>query len=167
MLMDGDEGVPRNSAVGIQWMERSALGGFVPAQTRLAIAYEKGEGTAPDASRARLWYTEAGLAGDTYSQYQLSRYYYRGLGDLSPDKVATFGWLELALLEGYTPAQDTMRHCWTSSTMTPRPVIPELILSLARHSNSESPASSRRTFAAPCTNIEPPRTAAGSARALR
>lgn len=109
MLMTGDEGVSSNPAAAVGWLEAAAGSGFVPAQTRLAMAKEDGTGSPPDMAAATYWYYQAAVQGDPYAQFQMSRIAYYGL-DFDPDYIAAFLWLYLAQKAGYPPAQDTMHQ---------------------------------------------------------
>ncbi len=56
-------GVPRDTAVAIQWYRRSAEQGFGPAQFNLARLLAFGMGTERDTSQARDWATKAQAQG--------------------------------------------------------------------------------------------------------
>jgi len=104
MLLGGDDGVPTDQRVGLQWMDEAARNGFVPAQKRLAIGLEaRGE-----AEQAARWYEEAGLSGDAYSQYQMARFRYSGLGGTGRSMMATFRWLDLALGQDFPGSGQSM-----------------------------------------------------------
>jgi TPR repeat protein len=105
MLLSGDGG-PTDAIRGIQYLEAAALNGLPLAQYRLAQFYETA--TPADMRRALQWYGEAAVAGSPEAQYELSRFYYQGLGTLTPDRIAAFGWLNVALRNGYPPATETM-----------------------------------------------------------
>jgi hypothetical protein len=109
MLLNGDVGVPRDQDRGLEYLDAAARNGFVPAQIRLGEAYDKGEGTPPNASAAFNWFAAAANAGSTYAQYQLSRFFYYGI--VGPeDRVGAFVWLNAALIGGYQPALATMQE---------------------------------------------------------
>jgi TPR repeat protein len=107
MLLTGDIEVAPDPVRGFQYMEAAARNGFLPAQLRLADAYDRGEGMPPDRSAAYRWYMTAANAGSSYAQYQLSRYYYYGIASPT-DNVGAFIWLNTALMGGYQPALPTM-----------------------------------------------------------
>jgi TPR repeat protein len=109
MLLTGDDGVPRDPQRAMEWLQDAADLDFVPAYVRLALAYEHGEAGPPDSERAAYWYLNAAAAGEPYSQMQLSRFAWFGVAG-PPNRLAAFGWLELALEEGYAPAGPTMRQ---------------------------------------------------------
>jgi hypothetical protein len=108
MLLTGDAGVAPDQTRGFEYMEAAARNGFLPAQIRLADAYDRGEGTRPDRGAVFNWFAAAANAGSSYAQFQLSRFYYYGLAG-PRDYVGAFIWLNVALMGGYQPASATMK----------------------------------------------------------
>jgi hypothetical protein len=109
MLLTGDDDVPTDRDKGLQWLEEAARNDFVPAQTRLAIAYETGtEGASSDLQEAAHRYERAAGLGDAYAQYQMARFSIYGMGGMQPDWIAAFYWLDLALKQGFPASGPTM-----------------------------------------------------------
>lgn len=110
MLLRGDDGVRPDQARAMQYLEASAENGFMPAQIRLAVAYDTGVGIAQNFSEAFRWYRQAAAARSGYAQYQLSRFYYYGLVDGKKSHNDAFLWLNQALKGGYDPAMAAMNN---------------------------------------------------------
>jgi hypothetical protein len=52
MLLEGDDGVPRDAEAGMKWMEAAAVDGFPDAQVHVALGYEIGDGFTIDLAQA-------------------------------------------------------------------------------------------------------------------
>ena len=111
MLLTGDGGVNVDLATGLAWLEKAAMGDFVPAQTRIALDYEAGtEGAPLDMDRAAHWYKETAWSDDAYAQYKMARVAWDGLGGLPKDSSLAFEWLGLALYSGFQGSHQTMNR---------------------------------------------------------
>lgn len=74
-------GMQRNRRLALEWLEKSAKQGYVPAQRDLGVIYLMGEDDAnvkPTASTAVEWLTQSANAGDGESAYQLGEAYSSG-----------------------------------------------------------------------------------------
>ncbi|MCJ7526928.1 MAG: sel1 repeat family protein, partial [Methyloceanibacter sp.] len=56
----------------MRWLERAASAGLAPAQYRLAVLYERGQGVAKDLGRARSWYQAAAEKGNVKAMHNLA-----------------------------------------------------------------------------------------------
>lgn len=108
LLMNGDAGVPPDRPAAVAWLLRSASAGFLPAQLRLAEAYENAQGTPFDARAAVYWYRRAADGGFAVAQYRLSRLYYEGRDGVPRDWPEALFWLNVALQQGFAPARNTL-----------------------------------------------------------
>jgi len=108
MLMRGDDGVPQDRPSALGHLRSAAAAGFIPAQLRLAEAYEYAEGTPTDLVAAEGWYRRAAEVGSASAQYRLSSLHYHGRGGVARDWPQALFWLQLSLRQGYGPARSTM-----------------------------------------------------------
>ena len=106
--MNGDAGVPPDPPAAVGWLRRSAAAGFLPAQLRLADAYDNAQGTPRDMRAAASWYRRAAEGGFAVAQYRLSRLYYEGRDGVPRDWPEALFWLNVALQQGYGPARETL-----------------------------------------------------------
>jgi TPR repeat protein len=84
---------------GLRWLEIAAEGNDRDAQKYLGNAYDRGEGVAKDAERARKWYREAATSGDGASMLWMARYS-GSLPQTDEVRTQTEGWLESAMYAG-------------------------------------------------------------------
>jgi len=74
------EGVPRNPALGAEWLEKSAAAGKPEAQYRLGVLHEQGVGVRQDNETAFRWYRRGALQGHLRAQHNLATLYAEGKG---------------------------------------------------------------------------------------
>ena len=84
-------GVPLDQDTALKWVRRAAGKGHIPAQTWLGNLYL----SAHDEERARYWYEQAALLGNSDAMYYLSLIYLRG-NVLGADPDIAFQWLKKA-----------------------------------------------------------------------
>jgi localization factor PodJL len=56
----------------VRWFERAAKAGLAPAQYRLAVMYERGQGTQKDAEKAGSWYAAAAKQGNIKAMHNFA-----------------------------------------------------------------------------------------------
>lgn len=92
--------------------QQAAERGDVRAQSRLGIAYMKGQlGLAKDDDRAEKWLTEAAIHNDLSAQYYLGRLLLR---DSDTNPVDALVWVAVAAKRGYEPAQSVVKEYWST-----------------------------------------------------
>lgn len=93
-----------DAAAALPALQVLADEGFVPAQYRLAKAYEHGEGVDIDLVRARQWTERAANAGDARAMHDLGVYFARGDGG-PINETAAFRWFRRAAAQGIADSQ--------------------------------------------------------------
>ena len=63
-----------------EFLEKSAVQGYVLAQNDLAMMYYEGEGVVRDLALSKKWLEKAAVQGDARAQYNLAIMYYEGAG---------------------------------------------------------------------------------------
>jgi TPR repeat protein len=94
MYLSG-EGISRDGAEGLKWLQKAATAGVGPAQYQLGACHEWGIEVAQDYSQAARWYRMAADRGVPVAQYRLGLLYINGMG-VARDLVAAHIWLNLA-----------------------------------------------------------------------
>src|SRR5439155_24742946 len=90
-----------------RYLDSAASAGFIPAQVRLAKAYEA-DLILPNMPLAVHWYREAAKGGDSWAQTRLSHLYFQGTAGPA-DLVLAFEWLNLAVMQDYQAAKAFMK----------------------------------------------------------
>jgi len=93
----------------------NARSGDVYAMTRLAEAYEKGEGATKDIHQAVTWFTKAADAGDSNAMYRLGRIYATGSG-VEKDYVEAFNWYKRGARAGNSDAMYSLGEAYEHGT---------------------------------------------------
>lgn len=92
------------------YYQKSAESGDVRAQSRLGIAYLKGQlGLPNDFDQAEKWLTEAAIHDDINAQYYLGRLLLR---DSEINLIDALIWVAVAAKRGYKPAQYCIKEYW-------------------------------------------------------
>jgi localization factor PodJL len=74
-------GVARDPAKSLEWLRRSAQGGFPVAQYQLAMRNERGsDGVGRDLVQARVWYEKAAVNGNRKAMHNLAVLHAEGVG---------------------------------------------------------------------------------------
>lgn len=89
------QGVPRDVAEGLKWLQKAAEAGVAHAQYQLGTRYEYGLDVGEDLGEAARWYQKAADRGVTEAQFRLGLFYMNGVG-VTRDLVAAHKWLNLA-----------------------------------------------------------------------
>lgn len=93
-------GVKRNLKLALFWFQAAAEEGrHKEALFNLALAYEKGQGTAVNLRKALSYYLQAAKLGDAQAQCNLGVAYLQGLGT-RPDRKKAIFWMRKAAKKG-------------------------------------------------------------------
>lgn len=98
MLLDG-EGGPPDPKAGLQWLQKSAAGGFARAQYALGLLHERGELVPRSLTEATAWYRKAAEQGYRDAQVSLATQYFLGRG-APRDYAEAARWYERAAEQG-------------------------------------------------------------------
>lgn len=88
----------------VQWLTKSALQGYAPAQCNLGFHYSQGKGINQNFEQAVLWYRKAAEQGNETAQFNLGVCYANGQGVTRSDYNA-FTWYKKAAEQGYKNAE--------------------------------------------------------------
>jgi len=110
-LYDQGQGVARDQAAALEWLELAAELEDPRAQLELGLAYEKGQGVERDPKRAAEWFRQAAEQGDTTAQFNLgvmlATAYGAGLEQSSAgERAEAAQWLEKAATGGHADAPE-------------------------------------------------------------
>jgi uncharacterized protein len=98
MLLDGEGGQPDPKS-GLQWLQKSAGGGFARAQYALGLLHERGELVPRSLTDATTWYRKAAEQGYRDAQVSLATQYFLGRG-APRDFAEAARWYERAAEQG-------------------------------------------------------------------
>lgn len=90
---DGN-GVPKNSAMALQWYRKAAEQGNATAENDLGIMYSAGEGVSRDKEQAAKWYARAAKHGSSQAMFNLGGCYYNGDG-VGENELMAYVWFLL------------------------------------------------------------------------
>ena len=79
MLLNG-EGGPSDPEAAVQWLKKSAGGGFARAQYALGLLHERGDGVPLSLTEATAWFRKAAEQGYRDAQVSLATQYFLGRG---------------------------------------------------------------------------------------
>lgn len=97
-LLTGQKGVRHNPARAVAWLRAAASDGYAPAQSVLALCYERGIGVAANAGEAKRLYTLAAAQGHAPAcQALIAQELHTG------NTAGATGWLR-SMAEGGNPA---------------------------------------------------------------
>ena len=100
---DGN-GVARDLAEAVVWLERSAEAGLAVAQHRLAAQHEAGLGVPTDRATAFRWYSAAAEQGNVMAMHNLGVMLSQGI-DADPDFAGAIEWFKTAAEHGIRDSQ--------------------------------------------------------------
>ncbi|MGD2055792.1 MAG: tetratricopeptide repeat protein, partial [Gammaproteobacteria bacterium] len=100
------EGVPKDAAKAMEWLQKAAAQGDNSAQFKLGEMYRSGEGVPKNAAKAAEWFTKAAAQGGADAQFNLGVMYYTGEG-VSKDLILAYAWLNLAATQNVRNASKT------------------------------------------------------------
>jgi TPR repeat protein len=98
------EGLQKNGAEGVRWLEKAADGGHVKAMHALGALHEEGQGVKQDFGKAALWYGKAAEKELPDAQFSLAMLYQNGRG-VKKDLVKATELAQQAAAQGFSPAQ--------------------------------------------------------------
>lgn len=99
-------GVTKNEKEAVRWYRAAAEQGDASGQWSLGLCYEYGTGVPKDEKEAVRLYRLAAEQNDYFAQERLGQAYAEGFGGLPKDKTQALKWLNLAVENGSTTAQD-------------------------------------------------------------
>ncbi|MDP3668438.1 MAG: tetratricopeptide repeat protein [Telluria sp.] len=95
------QGVPRDSAQALSWLQLAAAQGHMDAQFFLGAIYEEGEGVSKDQVQALRFYRAAAEQGQAKAQVAIARFYMDGKG-VDKDAQHALFWYARAMTHGDT-----------------------------------------------------------------
>ncbi len=99
-----DENRYKNQEKVFFLLSKAANLGYDYAQRRLGVAYQLGEGTKKDLTKAVYWYKEAAEQGQDAAQFNLGNCFFDGLGVPKRPELALF-WYQKSAVQGFASAQ--------------------------------------------------------------
>ena len=103
MYQRGD-GVKKDTAEAIKWLQLSANAGHPEAQYFLGYIYGNGDGVKTDINKAIKWYQSSAKSGHKQAQYGLGMAYYYGEG-VEKDLAKAFELIQSSANQGFVDAQ--------------------------------------------------------------
>lgn len=101
------EGLPKNEAEGLQWLEKAANQKHLRAQYIMGSVYEDGMGVKKNESKAFEWYRKSAENGFAPAQHAVAMAYDLGRG-VKADAVKGTEWLEKAADQNHAPSQTAL-----------------------------------------------------------
>lgn len=95
----------------VNWLTKSALQGYAPAQCNLGTHYNQGKGIKQDYKQAIYWYKKAAEQGNTVAQFNLGQCYASGQGVTRSDYFA-YNWYKKSADQGYVYAEEALAECF-------------------------------------------------------
>ncbi|KAF9969545.1 hypothetical protein BGZ73_008083, partial [Actinomortierella ambigua] len=95
-------------------LSRLAMSDVVEAQVALAAAYEKGEGTTKDSTKAFDWYHRAASKGHVHAQHRIGEMYMDGRGTPRDETQALAWWQKAADRGGFSDSQVMLGEMYQS-----------------------------------------------------
>lgn len=93
---------------GVDWLKKSADSGFPRALREYALLLVHGTGVDKDEGLALRLMGQSASKNYAPAQYNLAQIFQQGVGTVKDDYQANV-WLEMAIEQGYLPAEKTMR----------------------------------------------------------
>jgi TPR repeat protein len=113
-------GVERDSAAGLKWIEQAAEQDYADAQYTLGTIHQSGRGALQNFPLAFKWYELAAQQNHAEAQYSLGMMYRAGQG-IAIDKSKAYVWFNLAAAQGHERARDARDGML--SALTPEQVL--------------------------------------------
>lgn len=101
------EGLKKNEAEGVQWMEKAASQKHLRAQFVMGSLYEDGVGVKKNETKAFEWYRKSAESGFAAGQHAVAMAYDLGRGVKQDSDKAT-EWLEKAAEQNHAPSQTAL-----------------------------------------------------------
>lgn len=95
----------------VQWLTKSALQGYAPAQCNLGYCYWAGKGVAKDYSAAFNWYRKSAEQGNMTAQFNMGVCYANGYG-VTASKYTAFSWYKKSAEQGNVNAEEALAECY-------------------------------------------------------
>lgn len=96
--------LPKNNALALEWLEKSAKQNNLYAQHLLGSMYYLGHGVTQDFEKALQYFYQSASQGITQSQYNLCVMYYKGEG-VTQDYKQAFEWCKLSAQKSNSSAE--------------------------------------------------------------
>jgi len=97
------QGVARNTALALKWLEKAAEQDHADAQYALGTIHLAGRGVRQNFQTAFKWFDKAAQQNHAESQYQVGLMYRSG-GGVAIDKTRSYVWFNLAAAQGHARA---------------------------------------------------------------
>lgn len=95
----------------VQWLTKSALQGYAPAQCSLGYCYWAGKGVKKDYLTAFNWYQKSAEQGNMTAQFNMGVCYANGYG-VAESKYTAFNWYKKSADQGYVNAEVALAKCY-------------------------------------------------------
>ena len=95
----------------VNWLTKSALQGYAPAQCDLGYCYWAGKGIDKDYVSALNWYRKSAEQGNMTAQFNLGVCYANGYG-VAASKYTAFNWYKKSAEQGYANAENALAECY-------------------------------------------------------
>lgn len=95
----------------VQWLTKSALQGYAPAQCNLGFHYSQGIGINQNKEQAVYWYKKAAEQDDATAQYNLGTCYANGHG-VPRSAYSAYNWYKKSAEQGYVNAEEALAECY-------------------------------------------------------
>ena len=99
------EGMERNSAAGLDWIQKAAEQGYADAQHTLGTLYLSGRNALQSFPLAFAWFERAAQQNHAESQFRLGMMYRNGQA-VAVDQSKAYLWFNLAAAQGHEKARD-------------------------------------------------------------
>lgn len=97
LLLYGEAGVQKNTALAIEYLDKAAQKSHVQSSSLLGFEYQKGEILPQDTEKAIHYYELSSQNGDAPATYELARLYASGAPHLKPDSQKSFDYYQKAI----------------------------------------------------------------------
>ena len=130
--------IPKDTQLGIHWIEKAAASGHADAQQDIARTYTFGLDVPVDYLKAYFWNKKAAENGDAISQAIISNMYEDGNPLLQKNLELSFKWAELSSEDGYFDGMYNLgRHYLYGKGVPKNDVLAIKWLTLAKKYGSE------------------------------
>lgn len=130
------DGVERNPATAIKWIERAAAQGYAEAQYALGAMHHSGRGALQSFPVAFRWFELAAQQNHADAQFSLGLMYRSGQG-VPVDKAKAYTWFNLAAAQGHERAREARDSLLPALT-------PEQVLAAQRAAQDWRPAAAKK-----------------------
>ncbi|HEY3950144.1 DUF3857 domain-containing protein [Phenylobacterium sp.] len=104
---DRGDGVPIDTQLAADWLQKAAAGGNAEAQIQLGQNYARGRGVPADLDQSLAWFRKAADQGDAVGQRLVGQAYLNG-ESVKQDRAQAIAWLERAAAQGDSRAKQML-----------------------------------------------------------